>query len=149
MSFAAEYYRLRRQRWPNVLRIPPYYASLPQAATWTVVELALMVAQGRRIAQREGARNLFFTSDITAPDSCDILMAAGSLQYMARSVPSLLELRSALPRWLLLNKLPLGLADRHGTGARSDGNHSQSHLEFPYYVFPQVNKATLSERVPG
>jgi putative methyltransferase (TIGR04325 family) len=33
------------------------YARLPQGATWTVVELPLIVAQGRRIAQREGARN--------------------------------------------------------------------------------------------
>ena len=83
------------------------YARLPEGASWTVIELPLIVAQGRRIAQREGARNLFFTVDIAGPDSCDILMAAGSLQYMARSVPGLLELRSTLPHWLLLNKVPL------------------------------------------
>ena len=83
------------------------YARLPEGASWTIVELPLIADQGRRIAQREGTRNLFFTSDIGAPESCDILVAAGSLQYMARSVPGLLELRPKLPRWLLLNKVPL------------------------------------------
>jgi putative methyltransferase (TIGR04325 family) len=53
------------------------YARLPEGASWTIVELPLITDQGRRIAQREGTRNLFFTSDIGAPESCDILVAAG------------------------------------------------------------------------
>lgn len=84
------------------------YASLPERARWTVVELPRTVAQGQRIAERKGAPNLFFTSDIAAANACDILLAAGSLQYMEHSVPGLLELLSAQPRWLLFNKLPLG-----------------------------------------
>jgi putative methyltransferase (TIGR04325 family) len=83
------------------------YARLPEGASWTVVELPLIAAQGQRIAKREGARNLFFTTDISAPEACDILLAAGSLQYMENSVPGLLDLRHAPPHWLLLNKLPL------------------------------------------
>ena len=63
------------------------YARLPEGASWTIVELPLIADQGRRIAQREGTRNLFFTSDIGAPESCDILVAAGSLQYMAAQYP--------------------------------------------------------------
>ena len=47
------------------------YARLPEGASWTIVELPLIADQGRRIAQREGTRNLFFTSDIGAPESCD------------------------------------------------------------------------------
>jgi putative methyltransferase (TIGR04325 family) len=83
-----------------------YYTPLPEGATWTVVELSLIVAQGRQIAKREGAQSLSFTTAIGAPDQCDILIASGSLQYMASSVPGLLELRPELPRWILLNKLP-------------------------------------------
>jgi putative methyltransferase (TIGR04325 family) len=82
-----------------------YLTQLPKDAIWTVVELPLIVAQGRQVAQREGAQALSFTTAIGAPDECDILIASGSLQYMAESVPGLLELREP-PRWLLLNKLP-------------------------------------------
>src|SRR5690348_5052102 len=83
------------------------YASLPERARSIVVELPQTAVQCRRIAERKDARNLFFTSDITTPSACDILLAAGSLQYVEHSVPGLLELRSARPRWPLLNKLPL------------------------------------------
>jgi hypothetical protein len=54
--------------------------------------------------------------------------------------------------WLYVEQR-LGLADHHGTGARSDGT-IRIHILNSYYVFPpkfspQMNKTTLSERVPG
>jgi putative methyltransferase (TIGR04325 family) len=82
------------------------YRTLPEGASWTIVEVPQIAARGRLIAEREEVKDLFFATDIAAPEACDILLASGSLQYMEQAVPGLLEQRMGLPRYLLLSKVP-------------------------------------------
>jgi putative methyltransferase (TIGR04325 family) len=83
------------------------YAGLPDNATWTVVEVPKICAQGMKIAQRENAVNLTFVSTAAEAGAADVLLSAGALQFMPESVPGLLESLPNAPRYLLLNKLPV------------------------------------------
>lgn len=75
---------------------------------WTVCDLPLIIEKGRKLATGRQSAGLEFTSDFALADSADVLIAAGSLQYVEK--PSFASSLSALknkPRHLLLNKLPL------------------------------------------
>ena len=91
------------------------FASLPANARWTVVELPKIVAEGRRVAAREAAINLEFETAIEAVPECDILLSAGALQLMERSVPGLLEMRAAKPPHIILNKISLTPGEAYWT----------------------------------
>jgi putative methyltransferase (TIGR04325 family) len=80
---------------------------LPPGATWTVVEVSKIAAQGAEIARREGAAALQFVDRPEAAGRCDVLLSAGALQVMPNSVPGLLESLPERPRHILLNKLPI------------------------------------------
>jgi putative methyltransferase (TIGR04325 family) len=75
------------------------------------VEVPQIVKQGRLVAEREGAQALRFADALGKAPSCDILLSAGALQYLEHSVPGLLELMPRKPRYILLNKLPISMAD--------------------------------------
>ncbi len=83
------------------------YAPIPAGSTWTVVEMPKMCEQGSRIAERERAAGLRFTTDPARAGRADLLLSAGALQFMERSLPGLLENLPARPRHILLNKLPI------------------------------------------
>lgn len=88
------------------------FAKLPERATWTVVEVSKLALQGAKIALREHAANLSFVERLAEVNRCDILLAAGALQYMETSIPGLIESLPNKPRHVLLNKLPVtALAD--------------------------------------
>jgi putative methyltransferase (TIGR04325 family) len=80
---------------------------LPLGARWIVVEVPHLVAAGKKAAQQENAPQLEFVSDLASTPPGDILLSAGTLQYIEGSVPGVLENLPALPAHLLLNKLPL------------------------------------------
>jgi len=80
----------------------------PPGLRWVVCEMPGVVDAGRALAAERGAQGLSFTTDATAADGSDVLIAAGVLQYIES--PSLAELLAGLarpPSHLLLNKLPL------------------------------------------
>lgn len=83
------------------------YTKLPPGATWTVVEVPHIAAQGEKIRVRENATNLAFCDDLARPEKCDVLLSAGALQFMEKSIPGLLESMRCKPKYILLNKLPL------------------------------------------
>ncbi|TLU73724.1 TIGR04325 family methyltransferase [Lichenicoccus roseus] len=89
-----------------------YYAyrkfdALPEGLSWRVVEVPHISAQGREVAVREAATGLSFESDLARAGACDILLAAGALQYMERSIPGVLEDLGSRPRYILVNKVAL------------------------------------------
>jgi putative methyltransferase (TIGR04325 family) len=89
-----------------------YYAyvkrrELPEGARWVIVELPHLVEVGTKMAQRQKAAQLEFATELAGAPRCDILFSAGALQYMEHSVPGLLEKMAALPKHILLNKVPL------------------------------------------
>jgi putative methyltransferase (TIGR04325 family) len=88
---------------------------LPAGARWIVVEVPQLAATGKQVAIREKAAQLEFITDLAATPPCDILLCAGTLQYIDGSVPGFLEKLPASPRHLLLNKLPLAKRQAYWT----------------------------------
>ena len=88
---------------------------LPAGAKWIVVELPHLAAVGQKVALRENAAQLEFVTDLATTPACDILLCAGTLQYIDESVASVLQNLRALPQHLLLNKLPLSKGQPYWT----------------------------------
>ncbi len=83
------------------------YRTLPQGASWTVVEVPAIADEGARIAVREQAVGLRFVSQAADAPAADILLSAGAMHFMEDSIPGLLENLQKKPRYLLFNKLPV------------------------------------------
>lgn len=75
---------------------------------WLVCDLPAITRVGAELALREGADALQFTNDFLDADGSDILIAAGSLQYVEEPPFAVLLSRlRRMPPHLLVNKLPL------------------------------------------
>jgi putative methyltransferase (TIGR04325 family) len=84
------------------------YLPFPPGLTWTVCEVATLIARGESIARERSATSLRFTRRLEDAEGSDCLVSAGALQYI--EAPSLGGILGALrrrPRHLLLNKLPI------------------------------------------
>lgn len=108
------------------------FAEPPRNLRWLIVEVPHIVAEGRRIASREGADSLVFDTAIHSAGEYDILLAAGALQYMPRSLPGLLEDSPSRPRYILLNKVPLTRTKAFWT------LHNFGPAVTPYHVFNET-----------
>jgi putative methyltransferase (TIGR04325 family) len=85
------------------------YLDYPDDLRWSVYDVPAVRVAGARIAREKGVeRVLHFADSIGEASGCDILLAAGSLQYMERGsfAESLAQLAQK-PRQILLNKTPL------------------------------------------
>jgi putative methyltransferase (TIGR04325 family) len=85
------------------------YLKFPRGLRWRVCDVAAVVEKGCSIASSRGeSERLAFTTRVSEADGFDVLIAAGSLQFVESPslAHSLGELRDP-PRHLLLNKLPL------------------------------------------
>ena len=81
------------------------YLFYPAALEWLVSDVPAVVAAGREIALTETAPGLRFTETLDQLAHSDILLAAGVLHFIADPVAEL-RLQPALPRHILLNKVP-------------------------------------------
>lgn len=110
---------------------------LPPHTRWIVVEVPQLTDAGRRVAQREHAEQLEFLSDLASAPPCDLLFSAGALQYIEESVPGFLEKLPALPRRILLNKVPLSNGRAYWTlenfGTALSPYHVYNEKEFLSY----------------
>ena len=86
--------------WREHLRFPP-------GLRWTVCDTPAIVREGETLARQRGADDLSFTSDVADGHGADILLVAGSLQYVDLSIADLLARMGSFPRHLFVNKLPL------------------------------------------
>jgi putative methyltransferase (TIGR04325 family) len=75
------------------------------SVTWTVVELPVIVAEGRALAKARGAPVLF--NDSLDEQEADVFLASGVLQYVEDDLPTLLQRLRRLPRAVVLHKTPL------------------------------------------
>jgi putative methyltransferase (TIGR04325 family) len=73
---------------------------------WTVCDVPSVVDAGAALARERGEPRLSFTTSFGQADDADVLIAAGSLQYIDEPFDSLLGGLSRLPRHLLINKTP-------------------------------------------
>jgi len=84
------------------------YLSYPDELRWIVCDLPLITRAGKELALKMNARRLDFVNNFDSAERSNILIAAGSLQYIEN--PPLCQLLRGLdrrPAHLLLNKLPL------------------------------------------
>jgi putative methyltransferase (TIGR04325 family) len=73
---------------------------------WIVNDVPSVVALGRRTSLDRGAPNLQFTTSLAPMATCDVLLAAGSLQVIRDPFAELRRLPH-LPTHILVNKIPI------------------------------------------
>lgn len=73
---------------------------------WTVIEVPFAVERGRKIAFERGANNLTFANSLEG-EECDVLFISGAIQYSQKSIDELLDSMNSLPRYIIINKLPV------------------------------------------
>jgi putative methyltransferase (TIGR04325 family) len=85
------------------------YLSLPAGFEWIVHDVPAVVAAGRRFASSRHAPGLSFSDDVGLPPGCDIVLAAGSLQYVEDGyLPKLLRAAGpSRPRHVIVHRTPL------------------------------------------
>lgn len=93
-----------------------YYAyreriRFPPGLSWLVYELPEPAALGAKIAHERQAMGLSFTTDRSAMDGCQVLLAAGVLPFVDVGLPELVSGLAQPPQHILINRLPL-----NGTG---------------------------------
>ena len=80
----------------------------PDSLSWTICDVPAVVLEGAELAQLRGTSQLHFTTRFAEADGVDILLAAGSLQYvedgfLARALGQLRE----KPRHVIIQRTPL------------------------------------------
>lgn len=84
------------------------YLNYPVGTRWTVCEVPKVAEEGNRQVAARGERCLEFTSRPESADGHEILMAAGSLQYIETPLlPTLVSSLQKPPRHILINKIPV------------------------------------------
>jgi putative methyltransferase (TIGR04325 family) len=82
------------------------YLPLPKGCQWLVYDVPAVVRAGRAILAADPAPQLSFTSSYEALQGAEILLAAGSLQYVEEPL-HFLRSTTPLPTHVLLNKMPI------------------------------------------
>ncbi|HJS87302.1 MAG TPA: methyltransferase, TIGR04325 family [Acetobacteraceae bacterium] len=84
------------------------YLEYPNGLEWTVCDVPAVVRAGTALARREGVTQLRFTEDQAEAEGADILLAAGSLQYLEEgSLHRLIGTLRARPLHVLVQRTPL------------------------------------------
>jgi putative methyltransferase (TIGR04325 family) len=79
----------------------------PPGFQWQVFDVPEVVKAGRELARQRESAGLSFTTDFSDAENADILLAAGSIQFVETPLAKLLAGLVRKPRHLLINKLPL------------------------------------------
>lgn len=83
------------------------YLNYPKDLEWVVCDVPSVVKAGQNLANQRKETRLSFASRFEDADGFDILLASGSLQYIARPLGELLSRLKRPPRHVLINRLPL------------------------------------------
>jgi putative methyltransferase (TIGR04325 family) len=81
------------------------YLSYPDALNWLVCDVPAVTALGEVIASQEAVSHLRFTNSLDRIGDADLLLGAGSLNFMENPF-QILRSAASLPRHVLINKLP-------------------------------------------
>jgi putative methyltransferase (TIGR04325 family) len=83
------------------------YLSYPQGLQWLVCDVEAFTSRGPEFAREQNVTNLTFTTDRGAADGASIYLTNGALQYIEPDLPEILAQLSALPRHVLVNRVPM------------------------------------------
>jgi putative methyltransferase (TIGR04325 family) len=80
---------------------------LPEGVTWNIVEVPSVAEAGRQLAKKNHVTGLVFHEDLRNAPPATVFFSAGAIQYILDGVPGFLEKLAALPKHIILNKVPL------------------------------------------
>lgn len=134
------------------------YLQYPPGLTWLIYDVDAVVTLGERIAREERAVNLRFTTSLAELSKADVLLAAGSLQFIEDPL-ALLASAPRLPRHLLINKVPVrtlpAAATLHNMGSALCAYHLfnrrafvQGILALGYELVDEWPNPDLGLRIP-
>ncbi len=83
------------------------YLEFPADLRWRVCDVADIAKAGQMLANTNGHSKLTFTTEFSDAHGFDILLAAGSLQFVEAPFSDKLRGLERRPRHILINKLPL------------------------------------------
>lgn len=84
------------------------YVSYPAGLKWCVHDVPAVVARGRELAVKlDTHKQLSFADSYTGADGFDVYFSAGALQYHPKTLAEMLSELKTLPRYVLLNLIPL------------------------------------------
>jgi len=106
--------------------------NFPHDIRWTVCETSEVVKTSSELPQHEHPAELSFTTDRNCLAEADILFASGVLQYLELPLTAILAGLPSLPRWLVLNKVPLSDGPEIWTVQQASG------VLVPYHVMNRV-----------
>lgn len=111
------------------------YMQYPSTLTWLICEVPAVAALGVQIAREESATHLRFTTTLDELPRADILLAAGSLQFIEKPFERLRSV-AALPPHVLLNKVPVRELPAAVT------LHNMGTAMCPYHLFNRTQFVT-------
>jgi putative methyltransferase (TIGR04325 family) len=82
------------------------YVKLPAGLDWLVCDVPAIVEVGRERAVQEHGDGLRFTTEFSDADGADILITAGTLQFIKEPLAAKLGALKAAPPYLLINRVP-------------------------------------------
>lgn len=85
------------------------YLAVRHDQQWQVCDVPVVARAGAALAAVRSAGNLSFTTSLTDASGADIVLAAGSLQYIENPLPLLLESLTHPPRVVIVNETPTHL----------------------------------------
>jgi len=85
------------------------YFPLPQPFDWVICDVPAVTDTGKQVALREGdtSKALHFVNRLEDAGGCDIFFSSGTLQFLEEPLPALLKKLPALPKSLLINRVPM------------------------------------------
>ena len=101
----------------------------PPDLRWTICDLPEVTEAGRRIAQRMGETQIFFTEDQLEGTGADVYLTCGTLQFFEEPFGVMLKRLKELPQRLLINRVPLTEGEDFFTL-----QHTTGHSIVPYHI---------------
>lgn len=79
----------------------------PQGLTWTICDVPSITEAGEKLARERGKKNLKFVNTSQSCEGADIVLAAGSLQYLEPSLALMVAAFTHRPSHILVNMTPV------------------------------------------
>ncbi len=82
------------------------YLDYPPGLRWTVFDVPAVVREGEALARRRGEGGIDFTTRVEDAAGADVLLAAGSLQYIERPFADVIGALAVKPPHVVVNDMP-------------------------------------------
>ena len=112
------------------------YLTYPADLRWTVLDVPSIVKRGQALAAERGQTQPSFTLDFGRVADHEVFFASGSLQYVETPLAERLTALTALPRHLLINKLPLREGEPFVT---------LQNVQFSFCPYAVSNRSAINE----